>query len=135
MSNLPKTMPAAVFMGLRDVAVEERPTPTPGPGELLLEVSHCGICGSDLHFLVEWGGRTGVIEGHEFSGTVAAVGDGGTGWKGGERGGPGPAAQVRRWRVLPRGARPALRGPGPGRGRRRRLAGGVRPLQDRCRRR
>ena len=31
--------------------------PEPGPGELLLEVSHCGICGSDLHFLLEWGGR------------------------------------------------------------------------------
>ena len=55
----PETMPAAVFMGLRDVAVEDRPTPEPGPGELLLEVSHCGICGSDLHFLLEWGGRAG----------------------------------------------------------------------------
>ena len=63
MTQLPETMPAAVFMGLRDVAVEDRPTPRPGPGELLLEVSHCGICGSDLHFLMEWGGRAGVIEG------------------------------------------------------------------------
>ncbi len=84
-------MPAAVFMGLRDVAVEERPTPTVGAGELLLEVSHCGICGSDLHFLLEWGGRSGVIEGHEFSGTVAAVGADVDGWKVGDRaiGGPG----------------------------------------------
>ncbi|MDQ1462891.1 MAG: L-iditol 2-dehydrogenase, partial [Actinomycetota bacterium] len=55
-TELPKTMPAAVFMGLRDVAVEDRPTPEPGPGDLILEVSHCGICGSDLHFLLEWGG-------------------------------------------------------------------------------
>jgi (R,R)-butanediol dehydrogenase/meso-butanediol dehydrogenase/diacetyl reductase len=92
MTQLPDTMPAAVFMGLRDVAVEDRPTPAPGPGELLLEVSHCGICGSDLHFLLEWGGRSGVIEGHEFSGTVAAVGEGVTGWKIGDRvvGGPSP---------------------------------------------
>jgi threonine dehydrogenase-like Zn-dependent dehydrogenase len=92
MTQLPETMPAAVFMGLRDVAVEDRPTPRPGPGEMLLEVSHCGICGSDLHFLLEWGGRAGVIEGHEYSGTVAALGPGVAGWAVGERaiGGPSP---------------------------------------------
>jgi threonine dehydrogenase-like Zn-dependent dehydrogenase len=92
MTDPPETMPAAVFMGLRDVVVEDRPTPVPGPGELLLEVSHCGICGSDLHFLLEWGGRTGVIEGHEYSGTVAAVGSDASGWTIGDRviGGPSP---------------------------------------------
>jgi threonine dehydrogenase-like Zn-dependent dehydrogenase len=92
MTRVPDTMPAAVFMGLRDVAVEERPTPEPRSGELLLEVSHCGICGSDLHFLLEWGGRSGVIEGHEYSGTVAALGPDVTGWAVGDRviGGPSP---------------------------------------------
>ena len=35
------------------------PARDPGPSEVLLEVSHCGICGSDLHFLLEWGGRDG----------------------------------------------------------------------------
>jgi len=92
MTRLPETMPAAVFMGLRDVAIEDRPTPEPGPGELLLEVSHCGICGSDLHFLLEWGGRSGVIEGHEYSGTVAGLGPDVLGWAVGERaiGGPSP---------------------------------------------
>ena len=90
--TVPATMPAALFMGLREVAVDELPTPVPGPDELLLEVSHCGICGSDLHFLLEWGGRAGVVEGHEYSGTVAAVGDGVTGWNVGDRviGGPSP---------------------------------------------
>jgi (R,R)-butanediol dehydrogenase/meso-butanediol dehydrogenase/diacetyl reductase len=85
-------MPAAVFQGLRDVTVEDRPTPQPGPGDLILEVSHCGICGSDLHFLLEWGGRAGVIEGHEYSGTVAAMGADVTGWAIGDRaiGGPSP---------------------------------------------
>jgi (R,R)-butanediol dehydrogenase/meso-butanediol dehydrogenase/diacetyl reductase len=91
-ADLPATMPAAVFMGLRDVVVENRPTPRPGPGELVLEVSHCGICGSDLHFLLEWGGLTNVVEGHEWSGTVAAVGTGVDGWEIGDRaiGGPSP---------------------------------------------
>src|SRR3979409_2794105 len=91
-TGLPKMMPAAVFMGLRDVAVEDRPTPQPGPGDLILEVSHCGICGSDLHFLLEWGGRAGVIEGHEYSGMVAAIGADVEGWAIGDRaiGGAGP---------------------------------------------
>src|SRR5262245_32040010 len=92
-TDVPDVMPAAVFMGLKDVAVEDRPTPVPGPGELLLEVSHCGVCGSDLHFLVEWGGRTNVIEGHEFSGTVAAVGPDVTGWSVGDRVVPGQGAK------------------------------------------
>src|SRR3954453_3584635 len=86
---VPAVMPAALFMGLKDVSVEDRSTPKPGPGDLLLEVSHCGVCGSDLHFLVEWGGRSGVIEGHEFSGTVAAVGAEVTGWQVGDRVVPG----------------------------------------------
>ena len=92
-SDIPATMPAAVFMGLRDVVVEERPTPFPGPGELLLEVSHCGICGSDLHFLIEWGGMTNVVEGHEWSGTVVAVGEGVDGWSVGDRVIDGPSAR------------------------------------------
>src|SRR3954451_63788 len=78
--TLPDTMPAAVFQGLRAVTVEEVPVPQPGPGEVILEVSHCGICGSDLHFLIEWGGKEGAIEGHEYSGRIAALGEGVTGW-------------------------------------------------------
>jgi threonine dehydrogenase-like Zn-dependent dehydrogenase len=53
--------------------VEERPRPELGPTDVLLEVSHCGICGSDLHFVLEGWGRPGSVEGHEFSGRVAAV--------------------------------------------------------------
>src|SRR5690606_38249217 len=81
MTRVSPTMRAAVFMGLRDVAIEERPTPEVGPGEMLLEVSHCGICGSDLHFLMEWGGNVGAIEGHEDSGTAVAHGPGVEGWE------------------------------------------------------
>jgi (R,R)-butanediol dehydrogenase/meso-butanediol dehydrogenase/diacetyl reductase len=80
-TTIPATMPAAVFRGLRDVSVEDVPVPRPGPGEVLIEVSHCGICGSDLHFLLEWGGKQGAIEGHEYSGRIAALGEGVAGWK------------------------------------------------------
>ncbi len=38
-------MPAVVYVGDGRLAVEEVPVPEPGPGELLVEVSACGICG------------------------------------------------------------------------------------------
>jgi (R,R)-butanediol dehydrogenase/meso-butanediol dehydrogenase/diacetyl reductase len=94
MSALPATMPAAVFQGIRDVTVQELPVPTLGPRDVLLEVSHCGICGSDLHFVVHWpgAGKPGSVEGHEWSGTVAAVGSEVTEWQVGDAvvGGPSP---------------------------------------------
>lgn len=94
MTELPATMPAAVFQGIRDVSVEDRPVPTVGPDDVLIEVSHCGICGSDLHFIVHWpgAGKPGSVEGHEFSGTIVAVGERVTGWEVGTQvvGGPTP---------------------------------------------
>ena len=97
-TDLPATMPAAVLKGLRKVVVEDRPLPAIGPTEVLLEVSHCGICGSDLHFMVEWEGaaKPGAIEGHEYSGTVVALGAEVEGWSIGEQvvGGPTPRCGV-----------------------------------------
>jgi threonine dehydrogenase-like Zn-dependent dehydrogenase len=57
---------------------------------VLIEVSHCGICGSDLHLMMEGWGGPGSIHGHEFSGVVAALGAGVEGWTIGEHvvGGP-----------------------------------------------
>jgi threonine dehydrogenase-like Zn-dependent dehydrogenase len=97
-TDLPTTMPAAVLKGLRHVDVEDRPLPAIGPREVLLEISHCGICGSDLHFMVEWEGaaKPGAIEGHEYSGTIVAVGAEVEGWEIGEEvvGGPAPRCGV-----------------------------------------
>ncbi len=91
---LPATMPAAVFQGIRDVTIEQIDVPSVGPNDVLLEVSHCGICGSDLHFVVHWpgAGKPGTVEGHEFSGTVVAVGAEVDQWQVGDRvvGGPSP---------------------------------------------
>ena len=42
-------MRAARYSGQRSVAVQEAPVPEPGPGEVLVRVRACGICGSDLH--------------------------------------------------------------------------------------
>lgn len=71
-------MQAAVFKGLgHKLAIEEMAQPVPGPGEVVIKVAACGVCGSDLHatdagvFLQE----DGTVLGHEFSGTVVASGD------------------------------------------------------------
>ena len=68
----------------------EVPDPTPGPGEVVLSVKGCGICGSDLH-VTELGGAVphGAVMGHEFAGEIVAVGKGATGpegpWREGDR--------------------------------------------------
>jgi threonine dehydrogenase-like Zn-dependent dehydrogenase len=98
-------MPAAVYQGEGRVAVEQIPVPAPEANELIIEVSHCGICGSDLHFVLEQWGQPGSVFGHEYSGVVVAVGDAVTEWAPGDRlvGGPEPrcgaCAQCRAGRV------------------------------------
>ncbi len=100
MVDLPEVMPAAVYRRPGEVVVEERPVPRPGAGEVLVEMAHCGICGSDIHMLLEgWGDNPGLIAGHEFSGTIVALGEGVEGWEIGETvvGGPSPkCGQCRR---------------------------------------
>jgi 2-desacetyl-2-hydroxyethyl bacteriochlorophyllide A dehydrogenase len=72
------TMKAAVLRAPHDLVVDEVPVPTdPGVGEVILKVEHTAICGTDLH---PYEGRldieADVILGHEFLGTVIAVGPG-----------------------------------------------------------
>ncbi|MBK1659056.1 zinc-binding dehydrogenase [Paracraurococcus ruber] len=71
-------MRAAVFEGIgRPLALRDQPEPEIGPGDLLLQVAACGICGSDLHAsdVPDYGLRPGTVLGHEFAGTVIASGD------------------------------------------------------------
>jgi len=82
--DVPDTMRTAVYRRPGDVGVEERPVPRPGPGQVLVEVSYCGICGSDLHLVIEGWGRPGAVGGHEYTGRVAAVGDGVDAWRVGD---------------------------------------------------
>jgi (R,R)-butanediol dehydrogenase/meso-butanediol dehydrogenase/diacetyl reductase len=65
-------MRAAVVGADGSMTVEQVEDPTPGPGELLLRVSGCGICGSDLKARPAMAG--GSVMGHEFCGEVVGVG-------------------------------------------------------------
>ncbi|GAA1574591.1 2,3-butanediol dehydrogenase [Actinomadura kijaniata] len=91
-------MRAAVWHGPRDVRVQDVPRRAPGRGEVEIAVAYCGICGSDLHEYAdgphaipvgephpESGRAAPLTLGHEFSGTVAEVGPGVTGFAPGDR--------------------------------------------------
>ncbi|MEX0853203.1 MAG: zinc-dependent alcohol dehydrogenase family protein [Bauldia sp.] len=71
----------------RRLRLEDRPEPTPGEGQLLLKVSACGVCRTDLH-VVDGElpqARYPVVPGHEIVGTVARLGPGVAGFALGER--------------------------------------------------
>lgn len=68
-------MKAAIVESVGKVVVGEVPDPTPGPREVVVEVAACGLCGTDLHIRQgEFAPTLPVVPGHEFAGTVAALG-------------------------------------------------------------
>jgi (R,R)-butanediol dehydrogenase/meso-butanediol dehydrogenase/diacetyl reductase len=71
-------MKVAVYTGPHQAfSIDERPTPEPREGELLLKVGRCGICGTDMSTYTGAAGmETGLVYGHEFSGDVVGVGPG-----------------------------------------------------------
>ncbi len=73
---IPATMQAAVYHGVNDVRVETVPVPEIGPGELLVRVHTCGICGTDLKKIATGSHSAPRIFGHETAGVVAATGAG-----------------------------------------------------------
>jgi len=83
--TIPATMQAAVYRGVNDVRVETVPVPEIGPGELLVRVHTCGICGTDLKKIATGSHSAPRIFGHETSGEVAAVGKGVRDFHPGER--------------------------------------------------
>lgn len=86
--DVPETMRAMVFEGARQpLRLRHVAVPSPGLGELLLEVHTCGVCRTDLH-LVDGelpDPKLPVVPGHEIVASVAARGGGVTGFEVGER--------------------------------------------------
>ncbi len=70
-------MKAYVLHGINDIRLEEVPMPSPGEGEVLVEVQAVGICGSDIPRIYRTGAYSHpLIPGHEFSGVVRETGAG-----------------------------------------------------------
>lgn len=81
-------MRAARFYGAgTEIKIEDIPYPVPGPGEVVVKLAACGICGSDVHFLegMPVPGGLPITLGHEPAGVVETVGDGVRDWKPGDR--------------------------------------------------
>jgi len=88
--DIPDVMKAAVLFGPNDMRlVADYPTPQPGPGEVLIRVQACAICGSDPKILAKgWPAQPPYGEfvfGHEYAGVVAALGEGVTEFALGDR--------------------------------------------------
>src|ERR1700723_1826546 len=83
--KLPVNMRAVVYYGVNDMRVQTVPVPRIGPGELLVKIATCGICGTDLK-KIHFGSHSAPrIFGHEMAGTIVAVGPGVSDFKIGER--------------------------------------------------
>jgi 2-desacetyl-2-hydroxyethyl bacteriochlorophyllide A dehydrogenase len=79
-------MKALVIEKPHHVSFKEVPDPQAGPGEVVVRVSHVGICGTDFHIYEgEFISPYPIIPGHEFSGTIHEIGSGVTGLAVGDR--------------------------------------------------
>lgn len=83
--KIPSTMRAVVYRGINDMRLETVPVPEIGPGELLIKIATCGICGTDLKKIHKGSHSAPRIFGHEMAGVVAQVGAGVTKFAVGDR--------------------------------------------------
>jgi L-iditol 2-dehydrogenase len=82
---IPATMQAVVYRGVNDLRVETVPVPAIGPGELLVKIATCGVCGTDLKKIHTGSHSAPRIFGHEMAGTIVKVGQGVTQYALGQR--------------------------------------------------
>jgi L-iditol 2-dehydrogenase len=71
-------MKRATMTAPGQIQIDETQAPSPGPGQVLLRIQRIGVCGSDIHVFHGKHPYTSypVVQGHEFSALVAAVGPG-----------------------------------------------------------
>ena len=96
---MPKGLTAVLLQPGKPLALEMLPTPEVEPGGLLVKNTAAAICGSDLHYWRNDGNYSGPdirrVPGHEFTGVVAALG------QGRHDGLPAPSAEGRRPHRVP----------------------------------
>jgi L-iditol 2-dehydrogenase len=83
--KIPSTMRAVVYRGINDMRLETVSVPQIGPGELLIKIATCGVCGTDLKKIHMGSHSAPRIFGHEMAGVVAEIGAGVTQFAVGDR--------------------------------------------------
>ncbi len=83
--TVPDRMLAAIYYGQNDMRLETIPVPEIGPGELLVRIHTCGICGTDLKKIETGSHSAPRVFGHEMTGIVVACGAGVTKFAEGDR--------------------------------------------------
>jgi L-iditol 2-dehydrogenase len=83
--SIPDQMLAAIYYGQNDMRLETVPVPRIGPGELLVRIHTCGICGTDLKKISTGSHSAPRVFGHEMAGVVVARGAGVTRFSEGDR--------------------------------------------------
>jgi L-iditol 2-dehydrogenase len=80
-------MKSLLLSAYNQLEIADVPAPVAAPGEVLVRVEACGICGSDVHGYDGSSGRRipPIVMGHEAAGTVAALGEGVVGYAVGDR--------------------------------------------------
>jgi len=78
-------MKAGVYTGAGALELQDWPEPTAGPGELLVRVRGCGLCGSDILKVTSPETKAPAVFGHEVVGEIARVGVGVSGFREGQR--------------------------------------------------
>ena len=78
-------MKAAVFYGAGDIRIEDRPMPKAGPGQMVVKIDYCGVCGTDMEAYRYEIVKPVIVLGHENVGTVYQVGEGVTRFRVGDK--------------------------------------------------
>ena len=101
--------PSFLMKGIKQVTIEDRPVPKlKDPHDVLVHVSHTGICGSDVHYwqrgrIGEYVVKDPMVLGHESSGVVVSVGSAVSNLKAGDRVALEPGVPCRRCQFCRRG--------------------------------
>ena len=73
-------MRASYFVGQEQFELREKPMPSAGPGQVVIQNAFCGVCGTDVHIFHGEPGSADVtppvVLGHEYSGVVVECGEG-----------------------------------------------------------
>src|SRR6478735_7852671 len=81
----PKTHPVVIVTGPRTLLESDETLSRPAPGRAIVDIIYTGVCGTDVHGYTDGHMLPPAVFGHEWTGSISAVGDGVAGLRVGQR--------------------------------------------------